>query len=88
MSDWCNENGDLCWIKKTDKINTRNKAKLEALSCMMNNSYYLDLRVRTRYGKIVPSESWGEELMLCDKSDDEAFAVWEIQEKMKEVNDV
>lgn len=86
MSMWTSETDPICWHQVTNKCNTRNKAKLLALGEGLEDSEYIDLRVRKVYGRSKKNteltdhpdiEEW---LELCDKNDDGAFPVWEVRD--------
>jgi hypothetical protein len=81
---WISESDPVCWYKVTDKCDTRNKAKLLAMGEGLEDSEYIDLRVRKVYGRVGADLGFfGDEescLELCDKDDDGAFPVWEVRD--------
>lgn len=78
---WISENGTVLWYEITDKCDTPNKAKILAMSEELEDSEYIDLRVRKVYGKLITHEEFGDNyLILCDKDDEGAFQVWEVRD--------
>jgi len=80
---WISESEPVCWYTVTDKCNTRNKAKLLAMGEGLEDSEYIDLRVRKVYGRIIPGDEFyfeGAYMQLCDEDDDGAFPLWEVRD--------
>lgn len=80
---WISESEPICWHTVTDQCNTPNKAKQLAMGEGLEDSEYIDLRVRKTYGKIVVEDGCygeGDYMQLCNKDEDGAFQVWEVRD--------
>ena len=82
---WISESDPICWHTVTESCNTANKAKRYAMAEGLEDSEYMDLRVRKVYGRtgvgLGPEfDEYDWQLQLCKKDDDGAFPVWEIRD--------